>query len=112
MSLEDEIKALTIAVNLLTETLKSSSPSEAPAPKAEKAPVKKAGRPKKKEEPKEEGDGPDEAEVRELAKQVINDGADRKAIKELIVSLGGDKIGDLDGPALATLFDKLKGLCE
>ncbi len=104
MSLETKIEELTIAIGALTAVM-SNQPQSQPVTEAEEERMQTTG-PIEEEEVSEV----DASAMRQLAKQKIKDGADRKAIKKLITDLGGETISDLDTSALAKLQKKLEAL--
>lgn len=83
--LESEIKKLTVAVEALTAQLASGTSVQ-------------------------ETDAVTVTQVTTLAKKLINDGAERKAIKEMIKGHGGKLISDLQPTALANLFNELEAM--
>jgi hypothetical protein len=93
--LESEIKKLTIAIENLT--LQLSGSTELPAPPTEViVPV--------------EAEVVTVTQVTTLAKELINKGADRKAIKEMIKGYGGKLISDLQPGNLQNLHNDLEAM--
>jgi len=137
MTIEAEIKKLTTAVEALTTAIteglvsktdfdaehrmetfgplndeveekpkaktKAKKPESEPEPEAEEV----------EEETEDDEDGTSEitaASVRDLAKEKIKSGSERKDVKKLISDLGADSISDLDPKSLAKLNSQLEAL--
>ncbi len=104
MSLETEIKKLTIAVNDLITAIYENLPNIETV-------IKNPNEINSEKTPKEETPKNKFIEqVKELTKKLIAKGHERATIKKMVTDLGADTIAELDQEGLNKLFDQLSKL--